>query len=373
MQIAIDKNILFAKEAFETLGEAQLFEQKDLTCENIRDFDALIVRSTTKIDENLLSGTNIKFVGSAVGGTDHIDTEYLQKADIAFSAATGCNSRSVAEYALTAIYAFCEKKGLLPQNQTVGIIGVGNIGGMLAEILKNLGIKTILNDPIREKTGEKGFSSLDFLAQNSDIITVHVPLTKSGEYKTQNLLDGKFFAKIKDGALLIQASRGTVCDEEALLKASPKMEAPVIDVWANEPDINIDLAKNCMFHTPHIAGHSFDGKINGTKMIYDACCAHFSKMPIFDFESKVFAKIETRTIEFGNSISEILLKCCPLDCDTRSFECILSEKDVENRKKMFKKLRQNYQKRLEFKHYSIKNAPEKLRNELEILGFNVLK
>jgi len=369
IQIAADKNVLFAEEAFSSLGEVKLFEQKDITNESVRDFDALIVRSTTKTDENLLGGTKIKFIGSAVIGADHIDAAYLKKAGIAYSSAAGCNSRSVAEYVLCAIYAFCEKKKVSPQDLTLGIIGAGNIGGLLAEILKKLKIKTVLNDPILEKSGKSGFSSLDFLAENSDIISVHVPLTKSGEYKTQNLLGSGFFSKTKKGALLIQASRGAVCDENALLEFIEKMQNPVIDVWKDEPDINIGLAKKSMFCTPHIAGHSFDGKINGTAFVYKACCEYFSKTPQFDFEREIFSKIPPQTIEYKNSVSEILLKCCPLDFYTQNFRDIFDKNTAQERQKAFKDLRRNYPQRLEFGHFAIKNAPEKIMAELKILGF----
>ena len=355
MKIATDKNILFAKEAFSTLGDVKLFDSEEITAENISDFDVLLVRSTVKVNEKLLGGTKIKFVGSPIIGTDHIDIEYLNARNIAFSSAAGCNSRSVAEYVLTAIYAFCETAVPEPvegKDLCVGIIGVGNIGGKLAEILQNLGIKTLLNDPPRSFN-----TPLDEIAEKCDIITVHTPLTKSGKHKTEGLLNEVFFVKMKPNALLIQASRGKICDERALVNVKNK----IIDVWANEPSINWDLAQNCLFSTPHIAGHSFDGKINGTKIIYENCCNFFSEKPKFDFEKEVFSKIEKQTLEFNGSIAEILLKCCPISEDSSE---LLREKN-------FKKQRTNYRKRLEFPHYIVKNAPEEIAEELRILGFSV--
>jgi len=343
MKIAADKNILFTKESFSTLGDVKLFDLNEITNENLRDFDVLLVRSTIKVDEKLLKNTKIKFVGSCVVGTDHIDLEYLKKQNIGFSSAAGCNSRSVAEYVLTAIYSFCKN----PKNLCVGIIGVGNIGGKVAEILQNLGIKTILNDPPKNL-----FTPLDEIAKKCDVITIHTPLTKSGKFKTEKLLGEDFFAKMKEDALLIQASRGSVCDEDVLMKVKNK----IIDVWANEPNINFDLAKKCIFTTPHIAGHSFDGKINGTKIIYENCCKFFNKTPNFNFDPK----IEKQILEYNGSISEILLKCCPIDKDSNEF---LRERD-------FKKQRMNYRKRLEFSHYQIKNAPAEIAEELKILGFS---
>jgi erythronate-4-phosphate dehydrogenase len=372
MKIAADKNILFAKEAFSTLGETTLFDLKDVTNENIKNFDVLLVRSTTKVDEKLLENSKIKFVGSAVAGTDHVDIEYLREKKIEFSSAAGCNSRSVAEYVFTAVYAFCMRKNILPQTLTVGIIGVGNIGGKVAQVLGKLGIKIILNDPILEKQGRSGFSPLEYLAKNSDVITVHTPLTKTGEYKTQNLLDENFFAKLKKDTFLIQASRGAVCNENALLKSIGNISNPIIDVWADEPDINVDLAKNCLFATPHIAGHSFDGKINGTKIIYKDCCGFFSKESKFDFEKEVFSKILTQTIEYKGSVGEILLKCCPTDADFLDFQEIFSIKDADERKVIFNELRANYRKRLEFSHYTISGVPATTAEELKILGFGVI-
>ena len=367
MKIAADRNILFAEEAFSTIGDVKLFDWDEITNKSVRDFDVLIIRSATKVDEKLLFGAKIKFVGSAVTGSDHIDADCLEKNGVGFASASGCNSRSVAEYVLTAVYAFCEKKRLSLKNMTVGIIGTGSIGGLVALILKNLGVNTILNDPILENKGINGFSSLDYLAQNSDIVTVHVPLTIYGEYKTENLLDDKFFKNLKRGALLIQTSRGAVCDESALLKISNS----VIDVWANEPNINVELAKNSIFHTPHIAGHSFDGKINGTKIIYEKCCSYFFQTPKFDFENARFTKTERRIIEYKDKICDILLECCPIGDDSRDFERIFGEENAAERKAIFNNLRKNYRKRLEFSHYTIKNASEKAVEELKILGFNI--
>jgi erythronate-4-phosphate dehydrogenase len=372
MKIAADKNILFAKEAFSTLGDTTLFDLKDITRKNVKNFDVLLVRSTTRVDEELLENTQIKFVGSAVAGIDHIDTQYLSNRQIEFYAAAGCNARSVAEYAFTAVYAFCTQKNIPPQNLTAAIIGVGNIGGQVAQTLGKLGIKTILNDPILEKQGKSGFFPLEYIAQNSDIITVHTPLTKSGEYKTENLLNEDFFAKLKKDAFLIQASRGAVCSENALVKSIGKISKPVIDVWANEPDINAGLAKNCLFATPHVAGHSFDGKINGTKMIYDACCDFLSKKPKFDFEKEVFSKITLQTLEYAGSIGKVLLKCCPIDADSLDFQKLLDVESADERKFFFKELRANYHKRLEFKHYAISNVPATAAEELKILGFSVV-
>lgn len=378
MKIAADKNILYANDAFSTIGDVELFDLNEITNKNIRNFDALIIRSTTNVNKKLLENTKIKFVGSAVAGTDHIDIEYLQEQKIEFSSASGCNARSVAEYVLTAIYAFCKKNNaanypISPKGLCVGIIGVGNIGGLVAEILQNLGIKILLNDPILEKQGQTGFSPLEKLAENCDIITVHTPLTKSGEFKTEGLLGEDFFAKMKPNALLIQASRGAVCDENSLLQylSNNYNSRSAVDVWENEPSINFDLAKRCFFRTPHIAGHSFDGKINGTKIIYEKCCKFFSKKPTFDFEKEVFSKIEKQTLVFNENITEILLKCCPIDKDTEEFNKLLEISDENERKNAFKKQRANYRKRLEFSHYKVKNAPAEIAKDLKILGFSV--
>ena len=358
MRIAADKNILFAKEAFSTLGDAVMFELNDIVNENLKGFDSLLVRSTVKVDETLLKNTGIKFVGSAVAGIDHVDTEYLRKRNIGFSAANGCNARSVTEYVLTSIYSFCN-----PADAVVGIIGVGNIGSKVAETLQALGVRTILNDPILNERS----APLDYLARNSDIITVHVPLTKTGEHKTENLLGAEFWDKTKSSVFLIQTSRGPVCDEKALLK----IKNPVIDVWADEPDINIELAKNCLYHTPHIAGHSFDGKVFGTKIIYEALCDFVSQKPSFDFKKEVFDKIEKQTLEYDKDIADILMKCRPIKEDSQNFKRLFSEKNTDERKRIFKELRQNYPKRFEFARYTITDTPPKIADELRILGFNV--
>ena len=277
-RITVDENIANAEEVFSSLGEVKLLPGRNITSEILKDSDALIVRSITKVDEKLLKGTKIKFVGTATIGSDHIDIEYLRKHNIAFSDAKGCNAEAVKEYVFTAITEVLNQKKLSYKNLSLGIIGVGNIGSKIADCAKVLGMKTIYNDPpLKRKTGNEIFKELDEVLK-TDIISLHVPLNKEGIDKTVHLLDYEMLDKLKDGTILINSSRGSVIDNEALEKTINKKNLTIVlDVWENEPEINPSLLKKVFIGTPHVAGYSYEGKINGTMMIYTSLCRFLNK------------------------------------------------------------------------------------------------
>ena len=281
MQFVVDENIPFAREAFSHLGSVTLLPGRDITREAIRKAHALIVRSVTKVDAALLADTNVQFVGTATTGVEHIDREYLATRNIGFAAALGCNANAVAEYVLTALLVTAHTKELSLGGKTLGIIGAGRIGSIMAAKAPALGMQTLLNDPpLARATGDQRYLPLAETLQ-ADFITLHVPLTYDGPDATFHLIGADELARMTPSAILINTARGEVVDNTALLGALTKgtIGGAVLDVWEREPAIDWDLLNRVTLGTPHIAGYSSDGKINGTVMVYHACCGFWGIEP----------------------------------------------------------------------------------------------
>ena len=269
MKIVIDNKIPFIKGALEPFAEVVYLAGKDTTPEVVKDADALITRTRTICNEALLKGSAVKAIATATIGFDHIDTAWCEANGIAWSNAPGCNSWSVKQYIGSVLAVLAQKHGLNLNELTLGVVGVGNVGSKVAEVGCAYGMKVLLNDPPRQrKEGPEGFVSLDELTAKSDIITVHVPLTKDGEDATWHIFDDKRLAGLRKDQILINSSRGPVVDNKALkatLKAGA-LKAAVLDVWEGEPDLDKELVDLLDISTPHIAGYSADGKANGTTM-----------------------------------------------------------------------------------------------------------
>ena len=283
MQFVVDENIPFAREAFSHLGSVTLLPGRGITRETLRKADALIVRSVTKVDAALLDDTNVQFVGTATTGVEHIDREYLAARDIGFAAALGCNANAVAEYVLTALLVTAHAKGLSLGGKTLGIIGAGRIGSIVAAKAPALGMQTLLNDPpLARATGEQRYRPLAETLQ-ADFITLHVPLTYDGPDATFHLIAADELAHMTSSAILINTARGEVVDNTALLETLTKgtIGDAVMDVWEREPAIDWNLLDRVTLGTPHIAGYSSDGKINGTVMVYHACCRFWGIEPVW--------------------------------------------------------------------------------------------
>lgn len=279
MKVIVDNKIPFIKEAIEQIADEVVYTPgKDFTPTMVKDADALIIRTRTRCNRELLEGSNVKFIATATIGFDHIDTEYCRKAGIAWSNAPGCNSASVAQYLHSSFLLLQEQKGMQLSEMTLGIIGVGNVGSKVAEVARSLGMRVLMNDlPREDKEGKKDFLPLQALAEKCDILTFHVPLYKEGKYKTYHLCNASFFRPLKRQPIIINTSRGEVIETNALLNAlqNGTISDAIIDVWENEPDINLTLLNRVFLGTPHIAGYSADGKANATRMSLDALCRYF--------------------------------------------------------------------------------------------------
>jgi erythronate-4-phosphate dehydrogenase len=277
MNIVADRNLPLAAEAFGPLGGLSLIDTADFRPETIRGADALVVRSETKVGPALLDGSRVRFVGTASIGTDHLDIDYLAARSIAFANAPGCNSRSVMEYVTAALLESARRLDFTLQGMTIGVIGVGAVGGRVARAAEALGLKVRLNDPpLARTTGAPRFVPLDAL-MDADILTLHVPLTKSGSDPTVHLFDEARFARLRNSPLLINTSRGAVVETAALQRAlsEGRVRAAVLDVWEGEPAIDAGLLERALIGTAHVAGYSLEGKIRAVAMVRDAVVRHF--------------------------------------------------------------------------------------------------
>ncbi|HAG03208.1 MAG TPA: 4-phosphoerythronate dehydrogenase, partial [Leclercia adecarboxylata] len=276
MKILVDENMPYARELFSRLGEVKAVPGRPIPVAELDDADALMVRSVTKVNEALLSGKAVKFVGTATAGTDHVDDAWLKQAGIGFSAAPGCNAIAVVEYVFSSLLMLAERDGFSLADRTVGIVGVGNVGSRLQKRLEALGIRTLLCDPPRADRGDEGdFHSLDELVAECDVLTFHTPLFKDGPYKSLHLADEALISRLKPGTILINACRGPVVDNAALLKRLDAGQAlsVVLDVWEPEPDLNVDLLNKVDIGTAHMAGYSLEGNERGTTQVFEAYSA----------------------------------------------------------------------------------------------------
>jgi len=376
MKIAADVNIPFVKEAFKNFGEVELFPGRDIENKMVKDADILLVRSVTKVNKELLSGTKIKFVATATIGIDHIDIDYLNENKIGFASAPGSNADSVAEYVVSGLLNLSKKYDFNLSEKKAGIIGVGNVGIRVKKRLEILGVECLLNDPPKQReTGNNIYLPLDKVLRSSDIVTVHVPLNKTGIDATLHLINEEFLSKMKKGFILINSSRGKVMNESAIRKSRDKLMALILDVWETEPIVNIDTLNLTDIATPHIAGYSYDGKVRGTEMIYHAAC------DFFNIEKKwnktEFIKPENDLlIDLRKSNEPIFdaINCAyPIIQDDKNFRGIKNI-DLEKHNDFFDKLRKNYPKRREFFNYSLhydNNIDKVSLDVLSNLGFKI--
>ncbi len=280
MRIVVDRNMPLAPEAFGTLGETLVRDGRSLTNADVREADVLAIRSTTRVDAGLLEGSRVRFVGTATIGIDHMDIAYLESKGIPWCFSPGCNANSVSEFVAAALLHLAARHGFSLQGKTMGVIGVGNVGSKVVQKARALGMNVLMNDPPRQRAAEAGgvvhdFVDLDVLLAGSDIVTLHVPMEKGGMDPTFHLADTAFFSRMRKGSLFINAARGAVVASDALVAAiqSGKLSHTVLDTWEGEPGgYRDDLLGLVDLASPHIAGHSFEGKVAGTEMVYRAAC-----------------------------------------------------------------------------------------------------
>lgn len=277
MKIIFDRNIPFISKPLSSIGEAIPMTGTEITNETVKDADAIIIRTRTRCDATLLKDSKCRFIGTATIGTDHIDLPYCASRGITVANAPGCNAPAVAQWVLSAISTYLGDTRSL-SDITLGVIGAGNVGSVLIRWAEGLGIKTIINDPPlqRQSSGSYRFSSLSDIADKCDVITVHTPLTRTGDHPTYHLIDNSFISRLKRRPLILNAARGPVTDTLALINGleSGKISALGIDCWEGEPNINPQLLEQALIATPHIAGYSRQGKIRASQMVLDELSRH---------------------------------------------------------------------------------------------------
>lgn len=285
MKVIVDNKIPYIKEAISRIADEVIFLPGDgFTKKVVKDADALIVRTRTRCNRELLEGSQVKFIATATIGYDHIDVAYCREAGIAWTNCPGCNAGSVEQYVHASLLLLQQKKGLDLLNATLGVVGVGHVGSRVAKMAEKLGMKVLLNDPPRADKGEPGFVNLETIARECDVITFHTPLYKEGVYRTFHLANQDFFSALKRCPYIINSSRGEVVDTTSLLEAlaTGRVKDAVIDTWENEPCISRELMEKAFIATPHIAGYSADGKANATRMSLEALCRFFDVEVDFD-------------------------------------------------------------------------------------------
>jgi erythronate-4-phosphate dehydrogenase len=380
MKIVADANIPFVRECFSSVGEVRVLSGRDVTPQVVADADALLVRSITPVNEQLLAGSKVRFVGTATIGVDHVDVAYLQRSGIGFASAPGSNANSAAEYVIAALLEIARRKGIPLEGKSIGVIGVGNVGGRVARKCEGLGMRVLRNDPpLQRQTKDPKYVPLEAL-YGCDFITIHTPLTREGIDRTFHLADAKFFARLKKGAVFVNASRGAVVESQALKAAirDGRLHAVVLDVWEGEPNIDVELLGMVDLATPHIAGYSFDGKVAGMIMIYRSLCERFSLTPKFDVKDFLPApevpRLEISTDGAGDEellarTAERVYSVARDDRDTRQ----VASQPPESRGRFFDALRKNYPVRREFQNTTVMldKPRESLMRKLQGIGFVV--
>lgn len=380
MKIVADVNIPYVAECFSSIGEVEIVSGREITPTVIADADALIVRSVTRVDSNLLAKSRVRFVGTATIGFDHVDVDYLAQNKIGFASAPGSNANSAAEYVIAALLEIGQKHKIELEGKSIGIIGVGNVGSRVAKKASALGMKVKLNDPpLQRQTGDQKYLPIEELF-DCDFLTLHTPLTFDGVDKTFHLANEEFFKSIKKSCVFINASRGAVVDSIALKTAikTGLLKAVALDVWENEPNIDTDILEMVDVGTPHIAGYSLDGKITGMIMIYKALCDYFSLEAKYDIEDFLPEPIvpELTISPYDGDEQEVLRnavqKIYNVTEDDRKLREIIEE-PAEKKGKFFDGLRKNYPVRREFQNTTIilQSSCQSLEEKLAGIGFRI--
>ena len=393
MKIICATNMPFAMEAFSTLGDARIMEGRDISAADVKEVDILALRSTTQVNRALLEGSRVRFVGTATIGTDHLDLDYFEQAGVRWCFAPGCNANSVSEYITAALLTLGSRHGITLEGKTLGVVGVGNVGRRVVQKARALGMRVLMNDPPRQRAEGRGqksevrgqkskndFVGLDRVLAEADIITVHVPLTKEGPDKTFHLAGEAFFGRARRGLIFLNAARGAVVDTPALLRAmdNGQVSHVVLDTWEGEPAYRPDVLARMDLGTPHIAGHSFEGKVMGTVMVYREACRFLGVPPSWAHEPLMpptlvpEVQVDARGRSDESVIRDVVKRLYDIEADDRRLRETMALDD-RARAKAFDRLRKDYPERREFQYttVSLKNSSAALQQKFARLGFTV--
>ena len=374
MKIIADDKIPFLKGVLEPFADVEYYPGSKISKDHISNADALLIRTRTKCNKNLLEGTSVKFIATATIGFDHIDTQYCKEAGIKWTNAPGCNSSSVQQYIICALFHLALKHNFDLQDKTLGIIGVGNVGSKVLNMAEELGMRIVLNDPPRMRSeGLCGFISLNGIINEADILTFHVPLNHEGTDKTYHMVDSGFFNKLKREVFIINSSRGEIIETNALKNAikSGLVRDAVIDVWENEPGIDTELLSLVEIGTSHIAGYSLDGKAKGTAMSVNALSKFFN-LPYIDWYPSGLPPVPDNLITVncnGKSTEHILAEAV-----SSTYNITDDSRVLKADPGLFENYRGNYPLRREYGAYKVKiiNEEGNIREVLTKSGFSVI-
>ena len=373
MRIVADENIPFLKGVLEPYADVVYLPGKEISPGIVRNADALIIRTRTICNKELLEGSSVKFIASATIGFDHIDDKYCKKQGISWTNAPGCNSSSVQQYIAAVLVHVFRKHKLSAEDLTLGVIGVGNVGSKVANLGNILGMRVLLNDPPRERReGSVIFTELYDLIHQADIVTLHVPLAFSDPDKTYHMVNNRFLNCLKHDCLIINTSRGSVVDEPALKQTlkQGRLKGVILDVWDNEPEIDRELLQMVDIGTPHIAGYSQDGKANGTSMSVRSLAQYF-KLPLENWYPEKIPSPAQPEIHLDGNVEtpetiwqKLIHHTYPIERDDLA---------LRNKLQDFEDLRGNYPVRREFHAYNIfpDNIPSSLSEKIKQLGFQI--
>lgn len=375
VKIVVDDKIPFIRGVFEPFAEVVYLPGGKISAEDVRDADAIVTRTRTTCGSKLLDGSRVRAIATATIGYDHIDTAWCEAAGIAWSNAPGCNSGSVKQYIASCLVSLAGKHSFDLGKMTLGVVGAGHVGAKVAAAARALGMRVLVNDPPRERReGREGFVSLDTVLEESDIMTLHVPLTEEGPDATFHLFDAKRLGKLRPNQWLINSSRGPVVDNAALKKAleSRSIAGAVLDVWEGEPQIDEDLMNLLDFATPHIAGYSADGKAAGT-----AASVHFIAaklgLPLLDWAPQALPQgqqpthltIDATGKSAQQVLSEAILTAYDISADSDALKADPAS---------FEALRGAYPVRREPCAFTIRtNASADIVQRLQSLEWNVIR
>lgn len=378
MKIVADSQIPGVARVFAGIADLEFCDGREITAASLSGAEALLVRSVTRIDRELLQDSSIRYVATATSGVDHVDTSYLQETGIGFDSAHGSNARSVAEYVLSALFVLAEQQQFNLFSKTVGIIGAGKVGSMLSGMLSALGISYLLNDPpLQEISGGSEYRPLEEVLA-ADIVSLHVPLTRNGRYPTLNLINAETLLLMRPDTVLINTSRGAVVDESALRQSlRERGKRTVLDVWENEPDINPRILEGIAIGTPHIAGYSLDARMRATFMLREGLCRFFG-ITSEHRNNGDWQSLNRLSLTFSDNLEDediialAVLSHYDVRSDAASLRRLL-EIDEDKRGYFFDQLRKNYPVRREFVATSVQLPPARpsLAGTLRAMGFTV--
>ncbi|HKM38205.1 MAG TPA: 4-phosphoerythronate dehydrogenase PdxB [Thiopseudomonas sp.] len=376
MRILADENIPML-EVFEHHGSLRRVAGRSLDRAVLADAEVLLVRSVSQVDRALLEGSQVKFVGTCTIGTDHLDIDYFAEQGIGWASAPGCNARGVVDYVLSALLTLAERDGVDLAQRCFGVVGAGQVGERLVQVLRGLGWQVLVCDPPRQQREGGDYVDLATLLERCDAISLHTPLTKLGEWPTHHLLGAEQLQTLKKGSWLINASRGAVVDNQALKQFLTQRSdvRAVLDVWEGEPQVDAQLAQRCDIATAHIAGYSLDGKIRGTEQIYQAFCQHFAipTQTAIAFPEQTLLSLQ---LAAHTPVAEALRVVCRAVYDLRGDDArfrLSLQGDTEQRRAAFDSVRKNYPVRREIPDVQVQlSQPQaQLQQMIKALGIRI--